>query len=91
MKVVIPGTLLRYTGNQKHVELSGSTISDILGALDERFPGFGDRVCDEQGEVRRFINIFVNEDDIRNLDGQKTKLRNGDEVYILPSVAGGTV
>lgn len=91
VKVVVPGPLLHYTGNRKYVELSGSTIDEVLKALDETYPGIGDRVRDEQGKVRRYINIFVNEDDIRNLNAEKTRLRNGDQIYILPSVAGGTV
>jgi len=72
------------------VELTGNTVSEIIENLGSAHPGIKERVYDEQGEIRRFINIYVNEEDIRFLTGKDTPLKDGDEVSIIPAIAGGS-
>jgi len=89
IKVRIPTPLQKVTQNKSEVEASGSTVSEVLANLDSLFAGLKDRLYDEKGELRRFINFYVNEEDIRFLDGDKTKLKDGDEISIVPAIAGG--
>jgi len=89
VKVLVPTPLQKFTKDQAVVECEGSTIDDLLTALETRFPGIKERLCDDQGKLRRFINFYVNSEDIRFLEGQETKLQEGDEVSIVPAVAGG--
>ena len=88
-KVIIPTLLRRLTENADAVEVDATTVRDLLDRLDERYPGFRARVCEETGELRRFINVYVNEEDIRFLDGKETALKEGDQVSIVPAIAGG--
>lgn len=88
-KVRIPVPLRKLTGEQSVVELSGNTIEEILKNLDTKYPGMRDRICDENGQIRRFINIFVDGEDIRFKDGIKTKVKEPAEVSIIPAIAGG--
>jgi molybdopterin synthase sulfur carrier subunit len=87
--VLIPTPLQKLTQNQATVECNGSSITELLDSLEENCPGIKDRLCDEQGELRRFVNFYVNNEDIRFLDGKKTALQDGDEVSIIPAIAGG--
>ncbi len=89
IKVRIPTPLRPMTGGKNEVEIAGSTIAEIIDNLGEAHPGIKERLYDEQGEVRRFINIYVNEEDIRFLTGKETPLKDGDEVSIIPAIAGG--
>lgn len=90
VKVLIPTPLQKFTRDQASIECDGATtISDLLNSLEQDFPGIKARLCDEQGNLRRFINFYVNSEDIRFLDGQNTALKAGDEVSIVPAVAGG--
>lgn len=89
VKVLIPTPLQKFTRDQAAIDCEGSTISELLDSLDQDFPGIKARLCDEQGNLRRFINFYVNSEDIRFLDGQNTALSAGDEVSIVPAVAGG--
>ena len=89
IKVRIPTPLRPMTGGKSEVELAGSTVSEIIENLGSAHPGIKERLYDEQGEVRRFINIYVNEEDIRFLTGKDTPLKDGDEVSIIPAIAGG--
>ncbi|MBD1831535.1 MoaD/ThiS family protein [Trichocoleus sp. FACHB-90] len=89
VKVLIPTPLQKLTNNQAAVEGNGSTISELLESLEQSFPGIKMRLCDEQGEVRRFVNFYVNSEDIRFLEGAKTPLKEGDEVSIVAAQAGG--
>lgn len=89
IKVLIPTPLQKFTNNQATVECAGNTIVEILESLDGQCPGIKARLCDEQGELRRFVNFYVNSEDIRFLDGKETPLADGDEVSIVPAVAGG--
>ncbi|MFA5780305.1 MAG: ubiquitin-like small modifier protein 1 [Elusimicrobiota bacterium] len=89
IKVRIPTPLQKLTDGKSEVESSGKTVIQLIDELEKKYPGIKERLCDEKGNIRRFINIFVNEKDIRFLKGQKTKLKNGDEVSIIPAIAGG--
>ncbi|HNP60251.1 MAG TPA: MoaD/ThiS family protein [Nitrospirales bacterium] len=89
IKVRIPTPLRPMTGGKSEVEIAGNTVSEIIDNLGSAHPGIKERVYDEQGEVRRFINIYVNEEDIRFLTGKDTPLKDGDEVSIIPAIAGG--
>jgi molybdopterin converting factor small subunit len=89
VKVLVPTPLQQLTNNQATLECSGNSIAELIDSLEESFPGIKLRLCDEQGEVRRFLNLYVNSEDIRFLDGKATPLKNGDEVSIVPAVAGG--
>ncbi|TFG64239.1 MAG: MoaD/ThiS family protein [Nitrospirales bacterium] len=90
IKVRIPTPLRTMTGGKSEVELTGNTVSEIIDNLGSAHPGIKERVYDEQGEIRRFINIYVNEEDIRFLTGKDTPLKDGDEVSIIPAIAGGS-
>jgi molybdopterin synthase sulfur carrier subunit len=85
----IPAPLRRVTKGQDKVELEGKTLSDILAQMEVRFPGIKERLMDESGELRHFVNIYVNGEDVQFLQGLKTAIKTGDEVSIVPAVAGG--
>ncbi|MBE7558537.1 MoaD family protein [bacterium] len=87
--VRIPAPLQAVAGNRLEVEADGGTIAELLADLDNRFPGFRQRVYDETGRLRRFLNVYVNQEDIRFLSGETTPIKDGDEVSIVPAVAGG--
>ena len=89
LNVRVPQPLRNLTGGASTVQSSGGTLSDCVSALEASYPGIRDRLLDEGGEIRRFVNIFVNGDDVRFLAGLKTELKDGDEVSIVPAVAGG--
>lgn len=88
-QVRIPTPLRKLTGDQEVVTAAGATIADILTNLDATFPGLGDRLCDEEGNVRRFVNIFVNDEDIRFLEDKATPVKDTDEISIVPAIPGG--
>ncbi|MFI1966020.1 MoaD family protein [Streptomyces pathocidini] len=88
IEVRIPTILRSYTDGQKAVEGSGTTIDELFANLEERHPGIRERLVDG-GELRRFVNVYLNDEDVRFLDGISTKLSDGDSVTILPAVAGG--
>jgi sulfur-carrier protein len=88
-KVRIPTPLRKLTNNEELVEVSGSTIAEAITELQSRYPGIQERLVDEKGEVRRFVNVYVNEEDIRFLKNQNTPLKDGDEISIIPAIAGG--
>lgn len=89
VRVLIPTPLQRLTQNQAEVTLEGGDIRDIIQNLEARFPGIKARLCDDNGALRRFVNLYVNEEDIRFLKGEATSLKDGDEVSIIPAIAGG--
>ncbi len=90
VKVRIPTPLMKLTDNQAEVTAEGSTISEILNNLESQFNGIKERICEENGSPRRFINVYLNEEDIRFLDGERTAVKDGDEISIIPAIAGGT-
>ena len=87
--VRIPTPLRKLTNNEELVEVNGATIGDAINELQTRYPGIKERLLDETGAVRRFVNVYVNEEDIRFLQNQQTKLKDGDEISIIPAIAGG--
>jgi sulfur-carrier protein len=88
--VRIPTPLQKITQNKAEVKLSGSNIRELIDDLERNFPGIKERICDEKGKIRRFINIYVNEEDVRFLKQDQTSLKDGDEVSIIPAIAGGS-
>jgi sulfur-carrier protein len=89
VSVRIPTTLRTLTAGKSEVSLEGSNVRDVLTGLDQAHPGFADRLLDDDGNLRRFVNVFVADDDIRFLDGLDTPVPDGSEVSIIPAVAGG--
>jgi sulfur-carrier protein len=89
VKVLIPTPLQKLTNEQATVECSAGNISELLESLEQSCPGIKARLCDDQGELRRFVNFYVNNEDIRFLEGASTSLQDGDEVSIIPAIAGG--
>ena len=89
IKVRIPTPLRPLTKNQGEVEVSGTSIAEMIDNLNTSYSGLKDRLCDDKGELRRFVNVYVNEEDIRFLKGKNTILKDGDEVSIVPAIAGG--
>jgi sulfur-carrier protein len=89
VKVLIPTPLQKLTKDQATVECSANTVAELLESLESNCPGIKARLCDDQGELRRFVNFYVNNEDIRFLDGPHTALQDGDEVSIIPAIAGG--
>lgn len=87
--VRVPTPLQKFTKNQAEVKASGINIKELIEDLEKKFPGIKERICDESGKLRRFINIYVNEEDVRFLQQDETPLRDGDEVSIIPAIAGG--
>ena len=85
----IPTQLRTLTGGAGEVTVDGSTVGEALKALDAAHPGFGERLFDDEGKLRRFVNVFVADEDIRFLDGLETPLEDGTTVSIIPAVAGG--
>ena len=88
-KVRIPTPLRKLTNNEEVVEVNSGTIGEAIAELQSRYPGIKERLVDEKGEVRRFVNVYVNEEDIRFLQNQQTPLKDGDEISIIPAIAGG--
>jgi MoaD family protein len=89
VRVRVPTTLRTLTGGASEVEVDGATVGEVLTNLDATHPGFRDRVFDDEGKLRRFVNVFVADDDVRYLQGLDTEVPEGETVSILPAVAGG--
>jgi molybdopterin converting factor small subunit len=87
--VRIPTILRTYTGGAAEVAAEGATLQDVLDSLDAQYPGIAARVLDDNGALRRFVNIYVNDDDVRFLDGLVTPIADGANISIIPAVAGG--
>ena len=87
--VRIPTPLRSLTKGSAEVQTKADTVADLVESLEGQFPGFRERLVDEAGELRRFINVYVNEEDVRFLQGKSTALREGDQVSIVPAIAGG--
>ncbi len=87
--VRIPTPLRKLTDGKEEVTASGATIADIITALEQSYPGIKARICDESGQVRRFVNIFTNDEDIRFLQNLDTPVSEKDEISIVPAIAGG--
>jgi len=89
VRVRIPTPLRRFTGGSEEVMASGATVGAVVEDMERQFPGIKERLCDEEGRVRRFVNIYVNGDDIRFLEDLETPVKDGDELSIVPAIAGG--
>jgi molybdopterin synthase sulfur carrier subunit len=89
VRVLIPTPLQKLTQQQDTVECEAQSVSQLVESLEQNWPGMKNRLCDESGQIRRFVNVFVNSEDIRFLQGRDTPLHDGDEVSIVPAIAGG--
>ena len=87
--VRIPGPLRRVTNGEHVVEIEAPTVQETIDLLDAKFPGIKERICDEDGELRYFVNVYLNGEDVRFLQGLQTTTKSGDELSIVPAVAGG--
>ena len=87
--VRVPTTLRTLTAGEAKVDVEGSTVSEVLAALDEAHPGFASRILDDDGGLRRFVNVFLADDDVRFMDGLDTAVPDGETLSIVPAVAGG--
>ena len=88
--VRIPTPLQKLTQNKAEVNANGSSVKELIEVLERDFPGIKERIFDEKGKIRRFINVYVNEEDVRFLQQEETPLKDGDEVSIIPAIAGGS-
>lgn len=89
VSVLIPTPLRKFTNDQETVQVEAGTVTALISALEQQFPGIAARLTDEQGKLRRFVNLYVNEEDIRFLSAEETELKDGDTVSIVPAIAGG--
>ena len=89
VKVRIPTPLQKLTQQKAEVEIDAASVRQLITELEKNYPGIKDRICDESGKVRRFVNLYLNEEDIRFLKQEDTTLKNGDEISIVPAIAGG--
>ncbi len=89
VKVRIPTPLRKLTHAEEIVQVGAATVGAAIAELQSRYPGIKERLTDDAGNVRRFVNVYVNEEDIRFLQNQETPLKNGDEISIIPAIAGG--
>jgi sulfur-carrier protein len=88
-QVRIPTPLRKLTNNEELVEVNAPTIGAAILELQSRYPGIRERLLDDSGAVRRFVNVYLNEEDIRFLQNQETPIKDGDEISIIPAIAGG--
>ena len=89
VKVRVPTPLQKITQNKPEVETTGKTIRELIDSLEKNYPGLKERICDPNGKLRRFVNVYVNDEDIRFLKNEETPVKDGDEVSIIPAIAGG--
>ncbi len=89
INVRIPTPLRKLTDGADEVAIEAADIGELIDNLEAAHAGLKERLCDEAGEIRRFVNVYVNDEDVRFLDGRKTALKDGDEVSIVPAIAGG--
>ncbi len=89
VSVRIPTPLRKLTGGADEVSIEGANVGEIIENLEAAHPGLKERLCDDAGEIRRFVNVYVNDEDVRFLKGRATALKDGDEVSIVPAIAGG--
>jgi sulfur-carrier protein len=89
IKVRVPPVLTKGASGSDTLELTATNLNELIGALETRYPGVKKSICDEAGKLNRFINVFVNDEDIRFLGGEQYQFQDGDEVLLIPSIAGG--
>ena len=90
-KVRVPMPMRSLTSGAGEVQVVAGSLNTVIAQLERDYPGMGERLCDEDGELRRFINVFVNGEDARFLEGLETAVRDGDELSIIPAMAGGNL
>lgn len=90
VKVYIPTPFRRLTGNRVHVEADGRTVAEVLADLIRRFPGLGELIFDAERRIPAHVNVYLNNREIHSLDGPETPVQDGDEVAVIPAIAGGT-
>lgn len=91
VKVRIPTPLRSLTNGEEEVTVEGKSIQEVIDNLETNFNGFKERLCDENGQIRRFINFYLNDEDIRFKDNQETTVNDGDQISIVPAIAGGAL
>lgn len=89
VNVRIPTPLRNLTGQKDTVQARGGTVGEVIDDLQRQFPGLRERLCDDKGELRRFVNVYLNDEDIRFLKGRETPVKEGDDLSIIPAIAGG--
>jgi molybdopterin synthase sulfur carrier subunit len=89
VRVRVPTPLRKFTNGADEVNAQGNNVRALVEDLDKSFPGIKERICDETGRIRRFVNVYVNGDDIRFLQNLETSLKEGDSISIVPAIAGG--
>ncbi|MBI5892237.1 MAG: MoaD/ThiS family protein [Deltaproteobacteria bacterium] len=89
IKVRIPTPLRKLTNGKDEVEGGGKNIKDLINDIEKQYPGLKERICEDDGKIRRFVNIYVNDEDIRFKNSIDTELKDGDEISIIPAIAGG--
>lgn len=87
--VLVPTPLQKLTNGNAEVTAEGANVGEVVASLEAQFPGIKDRLCDESGRLRRFVNVYVNNEDIRFQDNEETAVKDGDELSIIPAIAGG--
>jgi molybdopterin synthase sulfur carrier subunit len=87
--VNIPTPLRKLTNNESEVSVEAGSVGDLVDALEAAYSGIAEKLLDEKGDIRRYVNVFVNDEDIRFLDGKGTALQDGDNISIVPAIAGG--
>lgn len=89
VQVLIPTPLRTYTNGEAKVSARGATVGEVIADLNDRYQGIQDRICEPDGEIRRFVNVFVNGQNARKLSGAATAVKDGDEIGVIPAMAGG--
>ncbi len=89
IQVLIPTPLRIFSDGSSMIAAAGATVAAVLDSIGDQFPGLKDRICEDDGEIRRFVNVFVSGENVRDLDGSATAVKSGDEVGIIPAMAGG--
>ena len=87
--LLIPTPLRKFSGGAARIAANGGTVAAVLDAIGGQHPGLKERICEDDGEIRRFVNVFVNGENVRDLDGVSTIVKSGDEIGIIPAMAGG--
>lgn len=87
--ILVPTPLQKLTNGLAEVSAEGATVRDVVSSLEAQFPGIKERLCDAQGNLRRFVNVYVNNEDIRFQNNEETAVKDGDELSIIPAIAGG--
>lgn len=89
VSVRIPTPLRKFTDGKDEVEAEGNTVTEVVANLETNFPGIKEKLCDESGKLRKFLNVYLNDEDIRFMDSLDTELKDGDSLALIPAIAGG--